>query len=427
MNGTARRLRGLQGVLFLRNPRGTYGKHICSKRDRWIFYDPMSDYVRATNPYKTKGRVCWYIKITLTDPATNRERHLKKTTGVTIKSKDSLSKAHEARLQILAEYQSNHDPLAPMRLHEFSEEYIREREAENAASATLIGIKAAFRRFAKVVGENRILQHISTKDVRKLLFHGHQSPYVAQSDYKYLRSAFERAVRDEKMGVNPFNQIDKKVLRKRTKPRPRGILTEEQVALIYEQMPKDTYVKSTFANYFLLLFGTAFRRSEACFLELPNIDMESRIIRVRNSKDYKLKTDASSDDIPMTDHAFLALQDQLKRKAAQPINPIRKSPFIFCSSRGEHYNPNSLTKRVVIAIRKACKELGIDSEGVDLHSLRHSLIQHLIDSGVQPVIVSKFARHANLSTTLSAYHKTKDTKTKFEEVLQIMSAMPKPS
>ncbi len=387
----------------------------------------MSPFVRATNPFKVKKRIYWYIKITVTDPDTGHERHLKKTTGIKVKSKDSLSKAHEARVRLLAEHQTTHDPLAPLTVKAFSVEYIRERESEQLSNASIRGINEAFKRFLKVVGETRLLQHIVVRDIRQFLFNDHQTPSVALADYRYLRAAFERAMRDEKIIINPFNQIDKKALRKRFRQRPRGILTAEQVVAIYELLPKNNFPNKTFANYFLLLFGTAFRRGEACYLETSNVCIKTRVIQVRASKDHKLKTEASADDIPMTEYSLIAIKEQFKNKAAHPSIEVRNSKFIFCNSYGEHYDPPSFTKRGVKAIKEACKTLGIDREGIDLHSLRHSLIQHLIDSGVQPAIVSKFARHASLSTTLSAYHKTKDTKTKFEEVLLVTSSMPKPT
>ena len=53
-------------------------------------------------------------------------------------------------------------------------------------------------------------------------------------------------------------------------------------------------------------------------------------------------------------------------------------------------------------------------------------IPYLEDSGTAPVTVSKLARHANLSITLSAYHKMSHSNAKFEEQLIITNKMPLP-
>lgn len=142
--------------------------------------------------------------------------------------------------------------------------------------------------------------------------------------------------------------------------------------------------------------------------------MRSKIICVVGSEQHKLKTEASTADIPITEHATIALRVLSRSKMLHPNSEVRTSPFVVCNFRGEHYHPDSLTKQVLIRVKRACKALGINSDGVDLHSLRHSLIQHLIDSGAEPVVVSKFARHANLSTTFGAYHKLKDTKSNYD-------------
>lgn len=385
----------------------------------------MSESVTAGNPFKAEGRSCYYIKITLSNP-TGKKRQLKKSTGVLVNDANALSKAHQARLEILADHQANHDPSAPLKLVDFAEEYVKQREQEGLATATIDGIRKAFDRLIVFAGNKKLFKSVVAADIREFLFKKHKSASMAIVNYRYLHAAFDRAVRDEKIGVNPFNQIDKSLLRKKFKPRPRGIVSATDVVRIYEHLPKEKFCDRTFANYFLLLYGTAFRRGEGCFLELEHIDMKGKIIRVRNTASHDLKTDASSDDIPMTEHAAIALKDQLKNKAGHRKEKVRESPFIFCNFQGYHYFADTMTKQVIRRVKAVCRELEIESTGLDLHSMRHSLIQHLIDKGAEPVTVSKFARHANLSTTLSAYHKMSDTKTKFESVLKVTKEMPRP-
>jgi integrase len=386
----------------------------------------MSENVTAGNPFIAKGRSNYYIKITLTNPKTGKQRSLKKSTNVKVDSPESLSMAHQARLDILAEYETNHDPSAPLKLKDFADQYIKEREAENLTVASIRGIEKAFADLVRFTGKGRLLEKVVAVDIREFLFKYQKSPSMALAIYRYLHAAFDRAVRDEKLSMNPFDQIDKKMLRKRFQPRPRGILSSLQVVEIYDGMPKVKFCDRTYANYFLLLYATAFRRGEGCFLEDKHCDFNGKIIRVEGSEKHPLKTEASTADIPMTEHGVIALKDQLKSKSAHRKEHVRDSAYIFCNFRGEHYYPSTLTKQVIKRVKAVCKELEIDSSGIDLHSLRHSLIQNLIDSGVDAIVVSKFARHANLSTTLSNYHKMKDTKTDYKAVLAITKKMPKP-
>jgi len=386
----------------------------------------MSECVTVGNPFIAKGRSNYYVKITLKNPETGRQRILKKSTNVKINSTQSLSNAHQARLDILSEYETHHDPSAPLKLIDFAAQYIKEREAENLTTSSINGIRKAFDDLIRYTGKKRLLKMVVAADLREFLFKFVKSPSMALVNYRYLHAAFERAVRDEKIPVNCFNQIDKKLLRKRFKPRPRGILSAKEVVKIYENLPKEKFCDRTFANYFLLLFGTACRRSEACYLEEKSIDFKLKSIRVQGSDVHKLKTDASTGDIPMTEHAMIALKDQLRSKSKHEREDVRESTYIFCNFRGDHYYPATLTKQVLIRVRAVCRKLGIDFTGGDLHALRHSLIQFLIDSGAEPIVVSKLARHANLGMTLSVYHKMKDTKTNYGSVLKITKEMPRP-
>lgn len=227
----------------------------------------MSENVIAGNPFIARKRSCYYVKVTLIDPATGKHRHLKKSTNVRIDAVNALSKAHNARLAILAEYETNHDPGAPLTLKDFADRYLKEREAEKLTRSSLCGIRLAFDELGRFVGKKRLLTSITSSDLRGFLFKAHESSSMALVNYRYLHAAFDRAVRDEKLTSNPLNQIDKKLLRKRFTPRPRGILSAKAVVSIYDYLPKEKFFERTYANFFLFLFGTACRRGEACFIK----------------------------------------------------------------------------------------------------------------------------------------------------------------
>ncbi|MBS1902882.1 MAG: site-specific integrase [Bacteroidetes bacterium] len=376
----------------------------------------MSQHISVGNPFVASGRSCYYVKVTLTDPRTGQRRHLKKSTEVLVTAPNALSKAHQARLRILADFNENHDPGAPLTLRDFGKHYIAEREAEHLSRSSISGITRAFAEFVKYSGKGRLLQDLSVTDVRSFVFKYLKNPAMAVINYRYLHAAFARAVRDGLIGANPFDQIDKHLLKKRFKPRPRGILSPKDVMAIYETMPKTEFCDATFANYFLLLFGGALRRGEACYLTTRDVDLAASTIIIRPSEVHRLKNAASEGAILMTSLARTAIESQLKLKRLHSKEEVRESEYIFCNRLGFHYYPDSLTKQVIRRVKLAARSLGIRTDGFDLHSLRHSMIQHLIDSGTDPVVVAKFARHANLSTTLSAYHKMRDSTSGFDQI-----------
>jgi len=277
----------------------------------------------------------------------------------------------------------------------------------------------------KKYGDDALLTAITPAMVRTFLFEV-TSNSQAQVHYRCLHAAFQQAVMDGMIAENPFAKFDIAALRRKHKPRPRGVLSPERVKQIYDAMPQETYTDRLMASAFLFAFGTGMRRSEICYLLHDAVDWDKCEINVRSTEEYKLKTKSSVGSLPMSSYAALALYAQIKNKEAHNNEVVRLSRFVFCNTRGQAYQPDSLSRWTIKRVRRVAKQLGIEFNNGTLHGMRRSVIQHLVDSGVEPITVSKYARHSNLSTTLSAYHKMADNKTKFESVLMIAGKMPLP-
>jgi len=399
--------------------------HSGNSSPAWTSFDLTSKLVRIGRPYIVATRACYYVLLYKTDPATGNESRRKVSTRVRRDSKDSYNKACAAALQILAEAQSNFDPSAPMRLQAFSESYIAECEAKGLSQSYLQQIRSAFQALMNHIGNGCLITQVSSQQVR-MFFFGQKSGSMALSFYRALRAGFEVARRDGKIVSNPFDQVDLKSLRKKFTPRPRGILSPEQVVEIYTALPKESYMDRLIASFMLFLFGSACRRSEGCFLLKTAIDWERKSIRIAPTVKNKLKTASSAGEIPITKYAAIALREQHLNRQSHPNAKVRESQWVFCNEQGEPYQPASLTKVAHKRLMEVCKQLGINSEGVDTHSFRHSISQILLDQNAETAIVSKLLRHGSIATTLSAYHRNADISTKFESVLMLTGEMPMP-
>ena len=378
-----------------------------------------------TGPHKFKNRPYYGFILYMTDALTGKRRKLKKSSGIRVDDPKGLEKAIAVGQKILEHFRNNENPNAPKRLKNFFESYLHDCELKGLSNSYLRQIRESFNALIGKYGAEVLLNAITPAMVRTFLLEV-KSNSRAQGHYRCLHAAFEQAVIDGVLGENSFAKFDSAALRRKHKPRPRGVLTPEQIKQIYDAMPQVTYTDRLMAAAFLFAFGTGMRRSEICYLLNDAIDWHKNEINVRSTDDYTLKTKSSAGVLPMSSYAALALYGQIKNKEAHKSEAVRSSRFVFCNSRGEAYQPDSLSRWIIKRVRSVCKQLGIPHEGIDLHSARHALIQHLVDSGTTPVTVSKFARHANLSTTLSAYHKMSDSNAKFEELLIITSKMPLP-
>jgi integrase len=386
-------------------------------------YNPKTEKISVSNPFEITGRSFLYVVVKITNLLTGKQRNLKKSTRVRISDPDSIPRSQESRLQILSQYQETPDQTLPISLGKFYKLYYHERELDGLSKSSLIGIASAFKALLQKIGDGVLLTRINSSMIKEFLS-SETSASVAVAHYRYLKAAFAYAVQDGILEKNPFDRINKKVYSKRFKPRPRGMLSPEQIILIYNDLAKNTFADRTFGNFFLVLFGAALRRSEASYLLVADVDLRLQTICIRADDTHSLKTSASEATLPMTTFSKYAIEQQLQNLYEHPEAAVRNSPYLFPNRQGRAYNPDSLTKAVIKRIKACCKKLGIDAAGLDLHSARHSMLQKLIDLGGEPSIVSRFGRHASLLTTLQNYHRSSDVSTKFESVLQATSRMP---
>ena len=58
------------------------------------------------------------------------------------------------------------------------------------------------------------------------------------------------------------------------------------------------------------------------------------------------------------------------------------------------------------ALRDAKKEARIYKRGVSVHTLRHSYATHLLEAGVNLLVIQKYLGHSNIETTMVYLHLT---------------------
>ena len=136
-----------------------------------------------------------------------------------------------------------------------------------------------------------------------------------------------------------------------------------------------------------LLYGTGLRVSEACGLDVSDVDRDRYgvpILLVRHGKGGK------SREVPLggaADRALVAYLPARRALAAQ-------GPALFVNAHGGRLTPRSvqrLVKRWAIA--------GGVHAAATPHALRHSFATHLLDEGVDLRAIQELLGHASLSST----------------------------
>jgi integrase len=171
-------------------------------------------------------------------------------------------------------------------------------------------------------------------------------------------------------------------------PRRRDVhLTDDDVAALIAAAPEHHRA------LVITLVAAGLRISEACGLQVEDIDFLRRALRVRQQRRPsgelgQLKTDSSRRDIPADDAVLRALAEQIRRWP-------RRDRLVFSSSG------RPLTKAIAGHEFDAIERtVGFT---VSPHSLRHYFGASLISRGVSVVAVSRWLGHSSPEITYRVY------------------------
>lgn len=162
------------------------------------------------------------------------------------------------------------------------------------------------------------------------------------------------------------------------------IYTKEEIQKLYGQCD-ETVMGMRDRAILAVFYACGLRRNEGMQLDVQDIYTDR--IYVRTGKNYKERY------VPFTGTTKQDLFNYLTNARPQYINSNTNKAF-FLSARGMRLNGQSLCLRV----KRLCKETEIKKE-TGLHTLRHSIATHLLQSGMKLHRIAKFLGHASLEST----------------------------
>lgn len=143
-----------------------------------------------------------------------------------------------------------------------------------------------------------------------------------------------------------------------------------------------------------LLYSSGLRRSELCGINLSDIDLVKKVVRV-TGKGNKQRI------VPVGEEAIAALEKyRAERSRWQEI--LDRDAFFLMRS-GKRITPRT----VYTIVRKVFVGTG-DTDTPHPHMLRHSFATHLLDRGAEIRAVQEMLGHASLATTQQYTHLTID-------------------
>jgi integrase/recombinase XerD len=175
---------------------------------------------------------------------------------------------------------------------------------------------------------------------------------------------------------------------KQDKETTKTILTQNETRALYKSCGNDILGirdRATLSIY----YGCGLRRSEGANLDISDILLKEKRVYVRKGKNYKERY------VPMTG----AVKDDLENYIYVAREKIRsfkntRPEALFLSMQAKRLCGNALIKR----IHKLAESAGIQKE-IGLHTLRHSIATHLLQSGMELEEVKQFLGHSSLEST----------------------------
>ena len=141
-----------------------------------------------------------------------------------------------------------------------------------------------------------------------------------------------------------------------------------------------------------LLYGCGLRVSELCGLDVRDVDLEGRSVRVVG-KGRKERV------VPLGEKAAAAVVAYLPVRTQLVKGGLAVPPALFPTPRGKR-----LDRREAYEITRHYGALGAGRGDLHPHALRHACATHMLDGGADLRSIQELLGHASLSTTQRYTH-----------------------
>lgn len=168
----------------------------------------------------------------------------------------------------------------------------------------------------------------------------------------------------------------------------RDTLTQSEMKLVYEASKTKTEKAILSVGY-----GCGLRRSEIDALNVNDINFANATIVVREGKNRKRR------DVVMSDSVLKDLKDYLiyeRQNFLKEHNSLE--PAFFVNNVGKRMSGDAMNETLKEIIKRT-KKKSITKKDITLHSLRHSLAEHLLENGADLEFIQEYLGHSEIDTT----------------------------
>jgi integrase/recombinase XerC len=218
---------------------------------------------------------------------------------------------------------------------------------------------------------------------------GHK-PATVERAAASLRAFFRFLMREGAVEMNPASLVRTPKKEKRLP----GAVPIDDVLRLLDAPPDDRTMGRRDRAMLELFYASGIRLSELTGLDLGDLDLEQRLIRVRG-KGRKERV------VPINERSAGMLRRVIgERQNFKPsVLDDDAQQALFLSNAGRRISPRRVRQVVEKWVRAAAMQ-----RRVSPHSLRHSFATHLLDSGMPIRSIQELLGHESLSTTQKYTH-----------------------
>lgn len=203
-----------------------------------------------------------------------------------------------------------------------------------------------------------------------------------------IRSFFEFGLRKKWRDDNPASAL----ATPRQEQKIPGFLTEEETAQLLEwAVDREEPLEVRDRAILELLYASGLRVSELTGLDLEDLHLRERLIRVKG-KGKKERI------VPFGRQAEKWLREYLTLRSRLGLK-ITSSPALFLNYRGQRLTARSVQRLVQARL----KQIAVFRK-ISPHSLRHSFASHLLSRGADLRSIQELLGHRSLATTQKYTH-----------------------
>jgi site-specific recombinase XerD len=239
---------------------------------------------------------------------------------------------------------------------------------------------------------------LSDEDVRDYLLGLHRRG-LSRSTVNVAISALRVLYRD--LLKRPVERIEECLPRPRKVTRRARVYSREELRVLFV-----TGCRSLRDRAFLMtVYGAGLRLSEACHLQVEDVESSRGMLRVNQGKGNKDRYTVLSPWL------VDVLRDYWREFRPQrtwlfPAPRLQNKPMVDGSAQ--------------MIFCRALKRAGLPNRG-GIHCLRHSFATHLLEDGVDVMTIKKLMGHANFATTAGYLHVSAEQAVRVRSPLDVMA------